>query len=110
MRRSRAISLLAQRLVADQGGHENCSAIRKELIERFCSLAILCRAMERRIARGDEVGQRGQGRGIDLSEYVAAVGALNRLASRLGLSRRARRIETLQDLMTEAAVCADDSE
>lgn len=86
-------------LVSDAGGASEVSAVRRSLILRFAAASTLAEQMEQ-----DAL----QGRKVDLAEFVALGGLVNRIASRLGLSRRARKIETLEDIVAAHHQPSDD--
>ena len=63
---------------ADAGGADQISAIQRELIEAFCSVAL----------RMNDLSTRGlAGQSIDLSELSLAASTLTRLAQRIGIHR-----------------------
>jgi hypothetical protein len=65
---------------ADLGGHEQLSTIERALIEAFAGASVTLSHLNTQLALGQQ---------IDLSQHAAAVGAMVRVASRLGLRRRA---------------------
>jgi hypothetical protein len=73
------------RLVADiesdLGGSDRLSTIERSLIEGFAGAAVTLQHLNTQLALGQE---------IDLSQHAQAVSAMVRVASRLGLQRRAR--------------------
>jgi hypothetical protein len=66
---------------ADMGGHDQLSTIEVALIEAFAGAAVTLNNLNTRLALGQE---------IDLSQHAQAVSAMVRVASRLGLQRRAK--------------------
>lgn len=63
------------------GGHDQLSTIEVALIEAFAGAAVTLNNLNTRLALGQE---------IDLSQHAQAVSAMVRVASRLGLQRRAK--------------------
>ena len=75
----------------DLGGADRLSTIEHALIEGFAGAALTLHNLNCRLALG---------LAIDLGQHAQAVSAMVRVASRLGVSRRARTIEpTLSDIM-----------
>ena len=80
------------RLVADiendLGGHAALSTIERALVEAFAGAAVTLQHLNARLALGQS---------IDLAQHAQAVSAMVRVASRLGLQRRAKDVPTLAD-------------
>jgi hypothetical protein len=70
---------------ADLGGHEQLSTIERALIEAFAGASVTLSHLNTQLALGEK---------IDLSDHAQAVSAMVRVASRLGLQRRARDVTT----------------
>jgi hypothetical protein len=70
-------------VLADQGGIENCSESRLQLIRRFAGIAVLAEETEADLANGKPV---------DIGDYATLCSTLVRLASRIGLNRHAREL------------------
>lgn len=68
-------------ITADQGGADQCSESRRQLIRRFGASAVLAEQMELRLVNGEE---------ISIEQYALICGTLTRLASMLGIDRRQR--------------------
>jgi hypothetical protein len=68
-------------ILADQGGAEQCSESRLQLVRRFAAAAVLAEQMESRLANGEQ---------IDIQEHALVCSTLTRLAQRIGIERRAR--------------------
>jgi hypothetical protein len=85
------INIVANRAVtsieADLGGHDQLSAIEVELVEAFAGAAVTMQNINARLALGESV---------DLIQHAQAASVMVRIATRLGLQRRARDI-TLPD-------------
>lgn len=69
----------------DLGGHNELSTIERALVEGFAGAALTLHDLNTRLALGQE---------IDLSQHAQAVSAMVRVASRLGISRRAKEVTT----------------
>jgi hypothetical protein len=81
---------LAAEIYADLGGRDQLSAIELALVEAFCGAACMLDNLNTPLLLGEE---------IDLGQHAQAVSAMVRVASRLGLQRRAKDIgPTLGDL------------
>jgi len=74
---------LVEALTADQGGADQCSESRRQLIRRFASVSVLCEQAEAKLAAGEE---------IDVSQHALLCSTLTRLVTRLGLERRQKDI------------------
>jgi hypothetical protein len=75
----------------DLGGSDQLSAIEHELVEAFAGASVMLAHLNTKVARGEEV---------DPAEHSQAASTLVRIATRLGLQRRARDIgPTLGDLL-----------
>jgi hypothetical protein len=85
---------LSRAIVSDLGGEDQLSAIELALIEAFCGASIVVGHLNAELL---------QGNAIDPTEHSAAVGAMVRVGSRLGLSRRARDVSTptLRDILRD---------
>jgi hypothetical protein len=68
-------------ILADQGGADQCSECRLQLVRRFAAAAVLAEQMESRLANGEQ---------IDIQEHALLCSTLTRLAQRIGIERRAR--------------------
>ena len=78
-------------ILIDQGGVDQCSESRKQLIRRFAAAAVLAEQMESRLANGEQ---------IDVQRHATLSSTLVRLAQRIGVNRRAKLISpTLSDML-----------
>ena len=66
---------------ADLAGREQLSTIERQLVEAFAGAAVTLHHLNTQLALGQP---------IDASQHAQCVGAMVRVATRLGLSRRAR--------------------
>lgn len=74
---------LVTEIEADLAGRDQLSAIERALVEAFAGAAITLHHLNTKLALGQE---------IDVSQHAQCVGAMVRVASRLGLQRRAKDI------------------
>jgi hypothetical protein len=65
-------------IMADQGGADQCSESRKQLIRRFAAAAVLAEQLESRLVSGET---------IDIAEHATLSSTLVRLAQRIGINR-----------------------
>jgi hypothetical protein len=82
-------------VLADAGGEENTSEIQRQLISKFCTLAIQLEAME--------AAALVDGGDIDVDLFGRASGHLRRIAETLGLTRVARLVPSLQEYLQDKA-------
>ena len=78
---ARRLKDITSAIVADQGGAEQCSESRLQLVRRFAAAAVIAEQMESRLANGEQ---------IDIEEYALLCSTLTRLAQRIGIDRRAK--------------------
>ena len=91
---ARRLKDITSAILADQGGAEQCSESRLQLVRRFAAAAVMAELLEARLARGEQ---------ISITEHALLCSSLVRLASRIGLGRVARDITpSLADLMRES--------
>lgn len=82
---------IANAILADQAGADQCSEARKQLIRRFAAAAMLAEQLESRLANGEQ---------IDIAEHATLSSTLVRLAQRIGIDRVAKNIgPTLSDFL-----------
>jgi hypothetical protein len=80
-------------ILVDQGGEDQCSESRKQLIRRFAAAAVLAEQMEAGLARGEP---------IDIAEHATLSSTLVRLAQRIGINRVAKdTTPSLQEYLTQ---------
>ncbi len=92
---------LVAALVTDAGGVDRVGEVRAQLIRRFAALAVQAETMEARLALGQP---------IDLGEHALISSTLVRLASRLGIERRAKDITPhLRDYLAARAPTSEAS-
>jgi hypothetical protein len=88
---AKAFDQLVADIEADLGGHDRLSAIELQLIEGFAGAAVTLQHLNTQLALGQP---------IDLSQHAQCVSAMVRVASRLGLQRRAKDVgPSLGDLL-----------
>ncbi len=79
---------------ADLAGRDQMSAIEHQLVEAFAGAAVTLHHLNTKLALGES---------IDVSQHAQCVGAMVRVASRLGLTRRSRDVTPrLSDILREA--------
>ena len=83
---------IAEAIALDQGGADRLSESRRQLIRRFSAAAVLAEQLELKLANGYA---------IDLGEHALLCSSLVRLASRIGLGRRAKNITPTLDQYLE---------
>jgi hypothetical protein len=82
-------------VLADQGGADQCSESRLQLVRRFAAAAVLAEQMESRIANGEQ---------INIAEHAQLCSTLVRIAQRIGLNRVPRDVSpTLSDYLQQQA-------
>jgi hypothetical protein len=69
---------ITRAILVDQGGIEQCSESRQQLIRRFAAAAVIAEQMEAKLARGEE---------INVQEHALLCSSLVRLAQRIGIDR-----------------------
>ena len=74
---------IADAILTDQGGIDQCSESRLQLVRRFAAAAVLAEQMESRIANGEA---------IDIAEHAQLCSTLVRIAQRIGLNRRLKNV------------------
>jgi hypothetical protein len=70
-------------VASDQGGIDQMSEARLQLVRRFAAAAVMAETAESRLANGEA---------IDIASHALLCSTLVRLASRIGIDRRAREI------------------
>jgi hypothetical protein len=93
-RRYREIS---SAILVDQGGLDQCSESRQQLIRRFAA-AVLAEQLEAKLANGAT---------IDVSEHALLCSTLTRLAQRIGINRVAKTVPSLDEYL--ASLPKDDA-
>jgi hypothetical protein len=74
---------LVSAIAIDQGGAENLSAARAQLIRRYAAASVLAEQMEIRLAAGEE---------IDVERFSLLCSTLVRVAARIGINRIPRNL------------------
>jgi hypothetical protein len=83
---AKAFDRLVAAIEVDLGGRDRLSAIEQTLVEAYAGAAITLQHLNTQLALGQP---------IDLTQHAQCVGAMVRVASRLGLQRRARSVNEL---------------
>src|SRR5262245_29090820 len=82
---------LASSYVADMGGLDRCSEIKLGLLRRLAATTVLAEILEARMVHGET---------IDVSQLCTIASTTVRIASRLGLERRAKPVTpTVKDYL-----------
>jgi hypothetical protein len=82
---------LVDTILGDQGGVDQCSESRKQLVRRFAACSVLAEMAEAKLVAGEQ---------IDVQEHALLCSTLTRLVSRLGIDRIAKDISpALSDVL-----------
>lgn len=93
---------ICRAIMADQGGIDRLSETRQQLIRRFAMLSVQAEEMEARLVQGGTV---------DLAEQSLIASTLVRLATRIGIDRRAKNVTpTLREYLEAGAETAEAAE
>jgi hypothetical protein len=84
---------IAQLIMADQGGYDNITQARYQLIRRFAAHCVEAEIMEARMCNGET---------YDIAEHAHISSTLVRIAARLGLRRRLKEVPNLADYLAAA--------
>ena len=80
-------------VLTDQGGADQCSESRLQLVRRFAAAAVLAEQLEAALANGQE---------INIAEHGLLCSTLVRIAQRIGIDRVPRDVSlTLADILRE---------
>ena len=89
-------------IIVDQGGIDQCSESRLQLIRRFAAAAVLAEQLEGRLANGEQV---------DINEHAVLSSTLVRLAAKIGIDRVPRDVTpSLRELLQAEADAEADAE
>jgi hypothetical protein len=69
---------ITSQVLIDQGGIDQCSESRLQLVRRFAAAAVLAEQMEAALVRGEQ---------IDIAEHGLLCSTLVRIAQRIGINR-----------------------
>ena len=84
---------IASQVALDQGGLDQLTEARLQLVRRFAAAAVLAERMEARLANGEE---------INIAEHGLLCSTLVRIAQRIGINRVPRDVSlTLADILCE---------
>jgi hypothetical protein len=89
---------IATAILVDQGGQDQCSESRQQLIRRFAAAAVLAEELEARLARGEN---------INISEHALLCSTLVRVARQIGVDRIAKNITPTLDEYLSAKEAAE---
>jgi hypothetical protein len=79
---------ISSAIVQDQGGPEQCSESRLQLIRRFAACAVLAEQAEARLANGKP---------IDIQAHCTLASTMVRISSRIGVDRVPRPLDQLDN-------------
>ena len=86
-------------IAVDHGGVSELSEVRAQLTRRFGAASVLAERLEAALIRGEE---------FDVEQYALLCGVLVRLASRIGVDRRAKNITPrLSDYLSSSQANGD---
>jgi hypothetical protein len=74
---------IAAQIVTDQGGIDQCSESRQQLIRRFSAACVLAEQMEAKLVEGHEVS---------ITDHAQLCSTLVRISARIGINRRLRNV------------------
>ena len=74
---------ISSAMLTDQGGADQCSEARQQLVRRFAAAAVLAEQMEAKLANGEQ---------IDIGEHALLVSSMVRVARQIGVNRIAKDI------------------
>lgn len=89
---AKAFDSLARQIHTDLGGTDQLSAIELALVEAFVGASMTLDALNAKLLLGEKV---------DLAQHAQMSSTMVKIASRLGLQRRARNITSLDDLLRQ---------
>jgi hypothetical protein len=91
----RAVHNRYHAIIADMGGEESLSTIKRSHVRRLVTLECMIEGIECRALAGEDV---------DAGSWTQMLNSWLGVAARLGLERKARRVERLRDLMNGSLV------
>ena len=91
---ARRLKDITSQILVDQGGIDQCSESRLQLVRRFAAAAVLAEQMEARLVNGEE---------INIAEHGLLCSTLVRIAQRIGLSRMPKIVPSLADYLSANA-------
>jgi hypothetical protein len=82
---------ISSAILSEQGGVDQCSESRQQLIRRFAAASVLAEELEARLARGEKV---------DIAEHALLCSTAVRVSRQIGVDRIAKDISpTLSDVL-----------
>ena len=82
---------ISRAMLTDQGGADQCSEARQQLVRRFAAAAVLAEQLEAALARGED---------INIERHALLVSSMVRVARQIGVNRIAKDITPVPDLQT----------
>lgn len=97
---------IANGIAADLGGVDQLSTVQRHLLEAFAGAAVHVHDLNARLLKGEKV---------DVITHSQAISSMVRVASRIGLDRRAKDVtpslnDIINDIEAERALETDDAE
>ena len=93
---------IASQVALDQGGLDQLSEARLQLVRRFAATAVLAEQLEAALANGQE---------INVERHALLCSTMTRLAHRIGIDRRAKNVTpALRDYLEERATVVSEVE
>ena len=93
---------IASQVALDQGGLDQLSEARLQLVRRFAATSVLAEQLEAALANGQE---------INVERHALLCSTLTRLAHRIGIDRRAKNVTpALRDYLEERATVVSEIE
>jgi hypothetical protein len=90
---------IAELIMSDQGGFDNITQARYQLIRRFAAHCVEAEIMEAKMCNGET---------YDIAEHAHISSTLVRIAARLGLRRRLKEVPNLADYLAAAGFQGHD--
>jgi hypothetical protein len=90
---------ITRAILVDQGGVEQCSESRQQLIRRFAAAAVLAEQLEAKLANGAT---------IDVGQHALLCSTLTRLAQRIGINRVAKAVPSLDEYLSTSNIDAEE--
>ena len=92
-RAHRLFNEISRGVASDLGGEDRISVVQKHLIEAFSSVCVHLSALNVKLLQGEDV---------DIIQHSQAISTLVRVASRLGVTRVPREVESLDQYLKRA--------
>ena len=97
-----ALSELRAELYADLGGIDALGVVKKDAARRFLELTVVADTLVTNLLHDGIISPKGRQRAA-LSAYLSVVDRLTKLSTLLGLERKTKRVETIDDFLRARA-------